>query len=77
MTGGAPMLVVNKLPFDDAARARLDRISGRLRIVHQIGDDTAMGPAVEAEVEGLVGYRPPADLARTPRLRWFQVGSCL
>src|SRR5262245_55198494 len=75
MSSETPVLVVNMLPFDAAGRERLERISDRLRVVHQGGDGMAIEPGLEAEVAGLIGYRPPDDLRQTPRLRWFQVSS--
>jgi phosphoglycerate dehydrogenase-like enzyme len=75
MTSATTVLVVNMLPFDATARERLDRVSERLRIVHRVGDEATTDADIDAEVEGIIGYRPPADLRRTPRLRWFQVGS--
>ena len=76
MTADPRIVVLDTLPFSDAAKARLDRVSDRLRIVHRVEDATwSIHGLADPDVDALLGYRAPADLRQTPRLRWLQVSS--
>jgi len=73
-----PIVVVNCFPLTDERKARLAAISDRLEIRHHDtghADDWAIEGLADPDAEGLLGFHPPSDLARTPRLRWFQAGS--
>jgi phosphoglycerate dehydrogenase-like enzyme len=69
--------VVSVIPLTDAAKARLETISDRLRIVHEDhrGPDWVVEGLADPDVEVLLSWYLPSDLARTPRLRWLQNGS--
>jgi phosphoglycerate dehydrogenase-like enzyme len=69
--------VVNVIPLTDAAKARLATISDRLDIRHEDhrGPDWVVDGLTDPDVEVLVSWYLPSDLARTPRLRWLQNGS--
>lgn len=72
-----PIHVINVFPLAADAKERLDGISDRLRITHRDseGEEWPIEGLDDPDVEGLLGYYPPSDLRRTPRLRWLQVGS--
>jgi phosphoglycerate dehydrogenase-like enzyme len=55
---------------------RLRALSPDLDVVDVTGDPAFdAGALADAEVEVLIGSRPPSDLTRVPRLRWLQVRS--
>ncbi len=68
--------VVNVLPLSDKARARLASVSARLDIVHYGEPDPrwARDRLADPDVEVLFSSHAPADLRRTPNLRWLQLG---
>jgi phosphoglycerate dehydrogenase-like enzyme len=68
--------IVNVLPLTDAAKARLAGLTPGLEIVHHVTSDPrwAREHLVDPEAEVLFSSHPPADLSRTPRLRWLQMG---
>ena len=73
-----PIVVVNCFPMPEDRKARLAAISDRLVIRHpDVGEDHdwAVTGLADPDVQGLLGFSPPDDLSRTPRLRWFQAGS--
>jgi phosphoglycerate dehydrogenase-like enzyme len=71
-----PIRVVNVLPLTDAATSRLSSLAPDLEIVHHVTTDPrwAREHLVDPDVEVLFSSHPPADLSRTPRLRWLQLG---
>jgi phosphoglycerate dehydrogenase-like enzyme len=78
VTDRDPIVVVNCFPMTEARKGRLAAISDRLVLRHHdVGTDYewSVEDLVDPDVEGLLGFYPPSDLARTPRLRWFQAGS--
>lgn len=68
--------VVNVLPLTDDAKDRLARLAPGLDIVHHVTSDPrwARDHLVDPDMEVLFSSHPPADLSRTPRLRWVQMG---
>ncbi len=68
--------IVNVLPLADSAKARLAGLAPDSGIVHHVTSDPrwARDHLVDPEVEVLFSSHPPADLSRTPRLRWLQMG---
>src|SRR3954466_7251635 len=54
---------------------RLRALSPDLDLVEVHDDRFDIDAYADAEVEVIVGSRPPSDLAKVPRLKWLQVGS--
>jgi phosphoglycerate dehydrogenase-like enzyme len=71
-----PIRVVNVLPLTEAATTRLSGLAPGIQVVHHVTRDPrwARDNLVDPEVEVLFSSHPPANLSRTPRLRWLQMG---
>jgi phosphoglycerate dehydrogenase-like enzyme len=55
---------------------RLRALSPDIDVVDVTGDDTFdVDSLADPELEVIIGRRIPADLSRTPKLRWLQTGS--
>ncbi len=72
-----PVRVINVIPVSDDVKTRLAGISDRLSIVHHDdkGPEWVMDGLTDPDVEILLAWYPPADLTRTPALRWHHVAS--
>lgn len=63
-------------PLRPESVARLRALSPDLEVIDVSADEAFdVDGLTDPEVEAIVGSRPPADLTRTPRLRWLQTRS--
>ncbi len=69
--------VINVIPVSSDVKTRLASISDRLSIAHHDdkGPDWVSDGLADPAVEILLAWSPPADLTRTPALRWHHVAS--